>query len=178
MPVISSRRTNKFLRLAKTGDTPTQRGRMFESLICYLFGKIPGVIITHRDQLNIFLSEEIDIALWNDKVAGALDFLPNIILIEAKNWLSPVGSVEVAWFDRKLTDRGLDFGILVALNGITGNAEDRTAAHHIIAGCLRQKRRLVILTESDIINIRDTDELVLLIKRKLCELAVTGSLSR
>ncbi len=176
MSVISTRKTAKLLRTACLGGTTTQKGRSLEGLLCYIFGKVPGVVITHRDQLNTFHSEEIDIALWNDRVAGSLDFLPNIILVEAKNWSSPVSSAEVAWFDRKLMNRGLDFGVLVALNGVTGNAKDRTAAHEIIAASLREQRRLVVLTRDDLVTLRCTDDLVALVKRKLCELAVTGTL--
>ena len=132
--------------------------------------------MTHRDQLNTFQSEEIDVALWNDKVNGAFDYLPNLILVEAKNWSNPVGSSEVSWFDNKLRNRGLDFGLLVALNGITGNASDRTSAHQIIAASLREHRKIVVTTGDDLLSLKDTDELVQLIKTKLCELAVTGTL--
>jgi hypothetical protein len=164
------------LQLAHTGPTTTAKGRALEDLICYVFGKVPGITITHRDQLNTFQAEEIDIALWNERLSGAFDFLPNIILIEAKNWSNAVGSSEVAWFDRKLQNRGLDFGVFVAVNGITGNATERTAAHQVIAACLREQRRLVIITGTDLSILKTTNELLKLIKTKLCELAVTGTL--
>lgn len=176
MPPLSSRKMKALLQLAHNGTTTTAKGRSLVDLLCYVFGKVPGIAITHRDQLNTFHSEEIDIALWNERLSGALDFLPNIILIEAKNWSNAVGSSEVAWFDRKLQSRGLDFGVLVAINGITGNAVDRTAAHEVIAACLREQRRLVVITGDDLSTLRTTDKLVTLIKIKLCELAVTGTL--
>jgi len=34
--------------------------------ICYVLGQVPGVSITHRNELNAFESEEIDVAIWND----------------------------------------------------------------------------------------------------------------
>jgi hypothetical protein len=175
MPLLSPRKVNALLCAARAGVTTTQRGRAFEDFLCYAFGSVPGIAITHRDQLNAFLSEEIDVALWNDKKAGALDFLPNIVLLEAKNWSSVAGSAEVAWFDTKLRNRGLDFGIFVALNGITGNAADKTAAHQIIAASLREQRRLVVLTGAEVSPLRSTSALIRLIKTKLCELAVTGT---
>ena len=82
----------------------------------------------------------------------------------------------MAWFDRKLRSRGLDFGILVALSGITGDANDRTSAHQIIAQSLSEYRRIVVLTASDLSSLANTGVLVDLIKVKLCELAVTGTL--
>lgn len=176
MPTLSSRRISAFLQTARTGATTAQRGQALEDLLCYAFGSVPGIAITHRDLLNQFQSEEIDIALWNDKKVGAFDFLPNIVLLESKNWSNAVGSAEVAWFDTKLRNRGLDFGIFMALNGITGDGADKTAAHQIIAASLREQRRLVVLTGTDLSDLRATSKLVLLIKTKLCELAVTGTL--
>jgi hypothetical protein len=176
MPAFSAKRTSQLLHQVRNGVTTTQRGRSLEDLVCYLFGKVPGIAITHRDQLNTFQAEEIDVALWNDKLHGVLDYLPNIVLVEAKNWSNPVGSAEVSWFDQKLRNRGLDFGVLVALSGITGNAEDRTSAHQIIAGSLREQRRIVVMTDTDLTGLRNTDDLIMLIKTKLCELAVTGTL--
>jgi len=176
MPALSADRMSAFLQAVRTGDTTTERGRALEDLLCYIFGSVPGIAITHKDQLNAFHSEEIDVALWNDKKVGAFDFLPNIVLLESKNWSNAAGSAEVAWFDTKLRNRGLDFGIFVALSGITGNAGDKTAAHQIIAASLKEQRRLVVLTGTDLTGLSNTSALVRLIKTKLCELAVTGTL--
>ena len=176
MAVISARKISQLLKLARDGVTTNERGRALEDLVCYIYGKVPGIVVTHKDELNTFHSEEIDVALWNDKVGGAFDYLPNIILVEAKNWSNPVGSSEVSWFDNKLRNRGLDFGLLVALNGITGNASDRTSAHQIIAASLREHRKIIVITGDDLISLRNTEELVHLMKTKLCELAVAGTL--
>ena len=176
MPALSASKIHTLLENSRIGETTTQRGRALEEALCYIFGRVPGIAITHRDQLNTFQSEEIDVALWNDKRTKAFDFLPNIVLLESKNWSNAVGSAEVAWFDTKLRNRGLDFGILIALNGITGNAGDKTAAHQIIATSLGEQRRLIVITGDDLLSLHTTLDLVTLIKTKLCELAVTGTL--
>ena len=75
----------------------------------------------------------------------------------------------------KLRSRGLDFGILVARNGITGDAADLTAAHSIVAGALREGRRLVVITTRELIESEDTTALVSLVKEKLCDLVVRGT---
>lgn len=80
------------------------------------------------------------------------------------------------WFDTKLRNRGMEFGILVATKGITGNAYDLTAAHKIVADALKEKRRLVVLTPNEIIALAETDDLCHLLKKKMCELAVKGAL--
>jgi predicted helicase len=133
-------------------------------------------VVTHRNEKNSFGTEEIDVALYNDDDRGAFRSLPNIILIECKNWSHRVGSSEVAWFITKLRSRGLDFGILISTLGITGDTQDLTAAHHLVAMELADKRKLIVLTTHELESLVDTDQLALLIKTKLCELAVKGSI--
>jgi hypothetical protein len=128
-----------------------------------------------QDQLNVSRSEEIDIAFWNEKHPRGLHFLPNIVIVECKNWSEPVGSEEVNWFSTKLRNRGLAFGILIAANGVTGDALDRTGAHSIIADALREGRQIVVLTLQDLRGIADTYQLIRLFKEKLCQLIVTGT---
>jgi hypothetical protein len=157
--------------------TAQQRGASFEDLASYIFSRIPGIGIVERDEMNVFANEEIDIALWNERAKLGLSFLSNIILIECKNWYNPVSSIEVAWFAQKLVSRGLDFGILIANNGITGNAAQLTASHNIISQHLAQKRKIIVITREDIETLTETSDLVTLIKQKLCRLAVSGRIN-
>jgi hypothetical protein len=177
MPPIDQGRVANFVQAGLNGDTVAEQGRALEDLVCYLFDTIPGVSITHRNELNAFDTEEIDVAVWNDGGANGLSFLANIILIECKNWSGRVSSGEVAWFDAKLRSRGLEFGILVAARGITGNAPELTAAHSIVASALRERRRLLVLTIVEIQALPNTEALIYLIKKKLCDLAVKGTIT-
>lgn len=177
MPPIIAATVQAFIDAGQNGNSTAAQGRALEDLICYVMALVPGVAITHRNELNAFDTEEIDVAVWNDGAADGLFFVPNIILVECKNWSNAVGSNEVNWFDTKLRNRGLTFGILVATRGITGQAADLTAAHAIVAGALREGRRLVVITTDEIVAMANTDDLVRLIKRKLCDLAVKGTVS-
>lgn len=176
MPRISSRKIQQFLRAGTMSGTAAGQGQALEDLICYVFQKVPGISVTKRDVLNVFKTQEIDVAFWNNQHHRGLHFLPNIILVECKNWSSPVGSAEVSYFDRKVHDRGLTFGILIAANGITGNALDRTAAQSILASSLFQQRQIVVITSAEIQGLKDTNEVVSLFKEKLCNLIVLGGL--
>jgi len=166
-----------YIDVSANGATTTDQGRALEDLICYVFAQVPGISVTRRNQMNAFQTEEIDIALWNDGPGEGFFFLPNIILVECKNWSSKVGSAELSWFEAKLRSRGLSFGILVAPQGITGRAEDVTAAHSIVASALREGRRLVILKSDELLDLTDSLQLVRLVKEKLCDLAVKGTLN-
>ena len=177
MTAIDRQVLESFIYTGTNSPNTNEQGQALEDLICSLFGIIPSITITHRNTLNIFNSEEIDVALWNDREDPVFAFLPNIILVECKNWSNRVGSNEVNWFDSKLRNRGLDFGILLTTQGITGSRTNLTAAHQIVSIALREKRRLVVLTTNEILDLEDTDGLSYLIKMKLCNLAVNGTIT-
>lgn len=175
MATISVNIVEAYFDAGANGTTTAVQGRALEDLICYVFAQVPGVSITRRNEMNVFHTEEIDVALWNDASPDGFFFLPNIVLVECKNWSNRVSSSEVSWFDTKLRNRGLSFGVLVATNGITGDAADITAAHSIVAAALREGRRLVVIKRDELLALTDSMHLVQLVKEKLCDLAVTGT---
>src|SRR5262249_51249794 len=88
----------KLLKAADQAKTQAAKGRAFEDLACYLFESIPGISISHRNALNVFESEEIDVAFWNEQHPKGLKSLDATLLIECKNWSTTVGSPEVHEF--------------------------------------------------------------------------------
>ena len=176
MAAYSKRHILGRLGLAASGNGNSEKGRALEDLACYVFERVPGISIAKRNALNDFSSEEIDVAFWNKKAKRGFYFLDDVVIVECKNWSAPLGSAEVAWFDTKIKHRGLSFGVLIAANGITGNPAERTAAHQIIAAALVERRRIVVITVDEVRNLGTTDDLVLLVQEKLCELAVSGTL--
>lgn len=174
MPRVDRSRVQRYLQRADAAPTTAQKGALLEDLVAYLFGLIPGIRITARNEYSIFDTEEIDIACWNDRASDGLSSVefPAIILIECKNWSKPVSSLEVAWFIMKVWGRGQRFGILVAVNGITGNAHDLNRAHQLISRALSQGTSILVITRSDILALRDSDDLVRLLQTKLTTLVV------
>jgi hypothetical protein len=175
MPDILRPTVEAYIEAGADGAPTATQGRALEDLICYIFEQVPGVSITRRNQLNAFHTEEIDVAVWNDGHPQGFFFLPNIILVECKNWSSRVSSAELNWFDSKLRSRGLDFGVLIAASGITGDSEGLTAAHSIIAAALREGRRMVVIRTDELLEVAESSQLVRLVKEKLCDLAVKGT---
>jgi hypothetical protein len=165
----------KLLRVADRAKTPPAKGKAFEDLACCLFENIPGISLSHRNALNVFESEEIDVAFWNEQDPKGLKWLKAFLLVECKNWSAAVGSAEVITFIAKLRNRGLDFGILIAANGITGNPEDSRRAHHQVSLALSDKIQLIVITRGEIEELKDGAELVILIKRKVAQLIATGT---
>ena len=177
MPALDASTIQEFLDVGRNGTTAAQQGRALEDMICYVLGRVPSVMITHRNEMNAFETEEIDVAVWNDGVPDGFFFLPNVVLVECKNWSRRVGSAELSWFDTKLRTRGLPFGILVTTQGVTGQGTEMTAAHSIIAKALGEGRRLIVITTDELLTTPSTDALVHLIKLKICDLAVKGTVS-
>ena len=120
----SKKKIDGYLNNGDKATTNIAKGQALENLICYIIEKVPGILVTKRNELNAFNTEEIDIAYWNDKHPDGFYFLPHVFLAECKNWSNPVGSQEVSYFTSRLSNRGLDYGILIATNGITGNPQE------------------------------------------------------
>jgi len=175
MARVSAPQLARLLHACDDADTTAAKGHALEDLVCYLFTRVPGISIARRNQTNVFHSEEIDVALFNEKHRLGLAFLPHLILIECKNWSQPLGSADLAWFDHKLRQRGLSFGVLVAMEGITGDAEQKTAAQQVIATALAEQRQVAVITRADIELLTHARELITLLKLKLCDLTVAGA---
>lgn len=175
MAAISKKKVRSFFERSKHARKMKNKGRIFEELVCYIAKSVPGVSISKQNKLNPYHSEEVDIGLWNERLPTGFHFLPNTILIEAKNWSSPVGSKEVANFVAKLEERGLEFGFLVALNGVSGQGAEITAARDRIRLALGKKIRLVVIKKTDIETFKSGKDFVQLVKERLCELAASGT---
>lgn len=175
MPRISHAQLRAGLTRISNAVGSNDKGRALEDLICFLFPLIPGIEIAQRNALNAFETEEVDVALWNAQHPHGFYFLPHLLLVEAKNWSSPCGSQEVSYFVGRLRQRGCDHGILFAANGITGVPADLTRAHFEIATALGAGVRVLVVTPTDIEEATSTNFIVDLLKRKLCQLVVSGT---
>jgi Restriction endonuclease len=173
MPSLDSGRIADLLLQADAATSNQEKGRIFEDLVAYVFEEIPGISVTARNELSAFEDEEIDIAFWNDAHPDGLRQFDPIILVECKNWSTPVGSRDVAWFLEKLRTRGRPFGVLVAAHGITGGP-DSTAARQVLRDALKEQREIVVLTREEIAAFTHTDDVVASLKLKRAVLAASA----
>lgn len=132
---------------------------------------MPGVRLEGKDVRIADGSEEIDLLFWNERLSEGLHFLPNILMFECNNWSAPVDSAAVAFFLNKLRIRRLEYGFLVATNGITGDIDQRNAAHaHVTGTFCMEHVGLSIFERADLVTLETTDQLVRLIQRKIARL--------
>jgi hypothetical protein len=168
MPTLAARRIRLFFGRGDAATTAQERGQALEGLLVYIMERIPGLRLMERDVRNAVNSEEIDLIFWNDRLPNGLPFLPYILIFECKNWHDPVDSVAVRFFLEKLRTRHLEYGFMIAANGITGNEIDRTAAYdHIGFAFTNDRCGMLVFTRDELLQITHTDAFIRLIQDKI-----------
>src|ERR1700733_3619349 len=140
-----------------------ERGDALEELFCYLLCELPGIAV-RRNTRDPMRSKEIDITVANAHEARWLKLYPAAFLVECKNWDEPVAAKVVADFILKLEESFVGAGILVAANGITGDANCRTSAYQRIAMAQQQGRRVVVITMEQIKAVQTTEDFEALLR--------------
>lgn len=153
--------------IAGDAGSTAEKGAALEAVVADTFCQVEGVGILKTNIIDIAGSSEIDILLYNMKHPQGLPFLSDYIMIECKNWHLPVNTATVRVFTSKLHSCRLDFGILIAANGITGDANEKTAAFaHIRSEFDRTGLKLLVITRMELEGVRTTEDLVFLLRDK------------
>ncbi|WP_157978844.1 MULTISPECIES: restriction endonuclease [Nocardia] len=175
MVELSSAAISNYMRQAVDPVNSTYvRGRAYEDVMVHIFESIAGCE-TQRNSLNRFGSEEVDIAVMNFREDDGLRLLPEIFLVECKNWSNPVDSSTVSTFATKIRHRGCSLGVLVAANGVTGNPHEQTRAYHSAALALNEQTRILLLTTDDLTSLTSSKDVVSLLHRRLLDLVAAGT---
>jgi hypothetical protein len=173
---IFQARVGAYLRRAAEPSHPAhRRGRHYENMLAYLLESVPGCHV-QRNTLNYFGTEEVDITVANEKANGGLRMLPEIFLVECKNWSQPVDSTTLGYFVNVVVDRGCSLGILAAANGITGHQEHRSRAHAIGAAALVRGIRILVITSDDLLGLGSPNDLVSPLHKRNLALTAHGSI--
>lgn len=166
MAVIDAGALAARLAAGDAGNT-AQKGEALEAVVTETFCQIDGVGLIRRNIEDNAGSLEIDILLYNQKHLNGLPYLPSHLVIECKNWQAPVDSATLTVFAAKLRRFRLDFGILVAASGITGDANDKTAAHAQLRYVYeRDGMIIIVLTRAELEALTETAELEALVREK------------
>lgn len=154
------------LAAGDNGNTD-EKGRALEAVVAQTFCMLDGVGLISQRIVDNAGSLEIDILLYNQGERTGLPFLPTHLFIECKNWQAPVDTATLTVFTGKLSRFRVDFGILVAANGITGDPNERTAAHNHLQHVFdRYGLKVIVLTRREIEALRTTEDLGTLIRNK------------
>jgi len=152
---------------AADGGTTAQKGTALEQVVADTLCLFDGVGLLFTNAIDVDNSCEIDILLYNQRHPSGLPFLPENILIECKNWSAPVNTATLRSFTSKLRQFKLDFGIVVASNGITGNQVDRTAGQaHLRREFDQVGLKTLVVTRHELEALTSSDELGLMLRKK------------
>ncbi len=172
---LEPRVIRRYLTDAKAAETSDAKGKLYEELVRYLFESIPGCI-AERNLTNVFRTEQIDVAVGNARLDHGLWLLPHVVLVECKDWDKPVDSGTVGYFMNILAGRGIELGVLVAANGITGDREDLTNAHALGLHGSPRAIKIVVITSEDIVSLKSIDDFVELLHRRYLRSFATGAI--
>lgn len=152
----------------KAGDTATTtkaRGDALEDVVSWIFCTMPGIKVLKRNFVDSSGSAEIDLLLYNDPRQTPVQFLTEFPMVECKNWKAPVDSMTVRTFIDKLRSARLRVGILVAANGITGDAAERTSAKNVIDRAFdKDGTVLIVITRTELESFRSKDDVLTLLQ--------------
>ena len=173
MPLYSRSKIRKMLKESDDAPTADAKGDKLEELARYLFEKLAGPSFIAKNILGGNRAHELDVVFWNPSNRSEIGFLDLILIIECKNTATPVSSAAVGWFVRKLQDRGSTYGILIALSGITGEADGVSNAHsEILLALVRDKIRILAIAREEILSLSHTDDLIELLQKKILSLTL------
>ena len=165
----------QYLTAANAAATSDAKGKLYEELVMYLFEAVPGCI-AERNLTNVFRTEQIDVAVGNAQHGDGLCLLPHVILVECKYWDKPVDSGTVGYFMNIVVGRGVELGVLVAANGITGDRDDLTSAHALGLHASPRAIKVIVITTEDIGSLQSVDDFVELLHRRYLRAFATGTI--
>ena len=153
------------------------KGKRLEELMQVVFEDVPGLTFEGSNLTNGFGTEEIDLYFWNDSVRDGLHFLDCPLIVECKSSGNPVSGRDVRYFATSLKDKGRRSGILIALNGITGDEEDVTAGYFHLTAALGDGVTVLILTAAHLVSYSSGTDVVADLRKALLALVRSQVLS-
>jgi Holliday junction resolvase-like predicted endonuclease len=138
----------ELIQSARSTTSSLEHGRALEQLVAYLLGCVPGLKVIGTDVRTH--AEELDVVAYNEQQDRAFRAWETVVFVECKNWSEPVGAAEIAVFQEKLRTRSLKFGLLVAREGVTGDADGYRDATLKIREAMSLGYRIVVLTLDDL----------------------------
>lgn len=175
MTTLFQARVDAYLRLGSNAQRAAVfRGRHLENMLTYLLESVPGCQV-QRNTLNYYGTEEADLTVANERISGGLRMLPDMFLVECKNWSHPVDSTTLGYFVNVVVDRGCTLGVLAAARGITGHQEHRSRAYAIGAAALIRKIRILVITDEDLRRLTSAADFVALLHRRNLALTAHGT---
>lgn len=155
-PITPAYYSALFQKLNNNNILAADKGKSLEDLATYLFLLIPG-LCPRRNVLDKYQTYESDLVIRNLSRHNkpVTEILGRHFLVECKNWESPVGVSDVGYFLYRMRLTHVEFGVIFAKNGITGDREEEKAARSIIRKAFHEDRNIcIVIDEKDLIALK------------------------
>jgi len=172
MAYLDNGKIRKFLAGFDSEPNTARKGKQLEDLVCYIMEGISGVKLVGRIVYVKYFDQEIDLIVLNNLTLSGLYFLPSIIAFECKNLAEPVSKNEIILFAKKLKNKNITLGIVVARSGVTGKESKGTYAYGEIQRTLHEGCKILVITGQDLEKITNTLQVVAMLEEKLCNLVI------
>jgi hypothetical protein len=157
---------------AKQGTTADERGKRYESLLEYVFSSVPSALVV-SNRRNYFGAEQVDLAVSN---GGAFPGLPEVFLVECKNYSERVDSKSVGYFLFICMVRGVELAVVAAAEGLTGEASDTSYAHSLALSASTRGCRLVVITTADLLALTSSQDLADMLRKRFLSAWADGGI--
>lgn len=155
------------LTATQQAQTNNEKKVSYESLARFILESLPFLKCKYTNLRT--KSSEIDLVMeyggWSEKTV--FDWLGRYVLVECKNWASPVGASEIRDFIGKMGQTGANLGFVFARNGITGERDGADAVREIHNAWQSHKKAVIIFSESDISTLMAGASLYEIIDQKI-----------
>ncbi|VXB65757.1 hypothetical protein [Brevundimonas sp. G8] len=165
--------------LKAIAETPEAqpKGARLEALMRTIFEAVPGLVFEGSNIKNSYGTEEIDILYWNEAPRDGLHFLDCPLIVECKSSGHPVPGRDVRYFATLLKDKSRRNGILIALNGVTGDKDFPSAAFFHLTAAMIDGVTVLVITGDDLRKLTSGNDLVRALRVAMTEMVKRQVLS-
>jgi hypothetical protein len=139
----------------KTATTNEAKGKTLERLANLVFEGMPFLVVKYRNLRTS--SSEIDLVLqykgWDRPTL--FDDFGRYVLVECKNWGSPIAAKQVRDFIGKMRKTRVSLGVIFAKNGITGAHSGVDALRELHSAFDQDNIYVIIVSEEDLEAVKD-----------------------
>lgn len=146
-------------------DSSQERGDAFEEFAGVLMEAMPFIRVRERNLRSRTNELDLVVEYMGADETKIFDKVSSDFLIECKHWLEPVGSDPVGNFIQKMDKLSVDFGIMFARNGITGD-EQTDGYGQIRDAFIQSDKVILVVDDEDIERILDGESFYSILDEK------------
>jgi len=145
-------RLKKLLDQVRSASTNKEKKEALERFTARIIDTTDGLEISHKDKRG--LDSEIDLLIINESKQRTLEEMGTPLLVECRNWSVPMPAKAIRDFRGKLKDRHIQTGIIVSMQGVTGN--EKTDAKEVIRISLATDNiKILVMDDKDLQKIAE-----------------------